>query len=76
MSFNRKKTIYKVVIHLFIFILQCIEKGLALITPPYLEAIEKKSLRPSIRITVNRKLDSKDIEFAINTIETVSKMIF
>lgn len=43
---------------------ECINTGLAVITPEYLEHIEKHCPRPSIRLTVSRLLTDADIDDA------------
>ena len=54
---------------------QCIIEGLAVVVACYLQNIERKPVRPSIRITVNRLLNDSDIDEAFATIERVANKI-
>jgi serine palmitoyltransferase len=54
---------------------ECIENGLALITSEYLEDIEKRCPRPSIRMTVNRLLTDDDIERAFKILENAARKV-
>lgn len=55
--------------------LQCVENNLAVVNAEYLVDREHKCPRSSIRVTSNRLLTNDDIEFAFNTLETVSNRI-
>ena len=54
---------------------ECIENGLALITAEYLEDIEKRCPRPSIRMTVNRLLTDDDIDKAFAILENAAQKV-
>uniref|UniRef100_A0A1B0CLP9 Serine palmitoyltransferase 1 n=1 Tax=Lutzomyia longipalpis TaxID=7200 RepID=A0A1B0CLP9_LUTLO len=54
---------------------KCITKGLCLVKAQYLQHIEKKCPRPSIRITVNRLLTDEDMAFTFRTLESISKEV-
>ncbi|GAB0098052.1 serine palmitoyltransferase 1 [Sergentomyia squamirostris] len=54
---------------------KCMSQGLCLVNAHYLEVIERKCPRPSIRVTVNRLLTEEDMDFTVNTLEKVSKEI-
>lgn len=51
---------------------ECMKEKLAVVSAQYLHDIEKKCPRPSIRITANRLLTDKEIDFAVAILETVS----
>ncbi|ALC42120.1 Spt-I [Drosophila busckii] len=51
---------------------KCIENGVAVVDAAYLQNRERKPVRPSLRIAVNRLLDETDIKAAFDTIEKIS----
>jgi serine palmitoyltransferase len=57
------------------FFFQCIDNGIAIISAEYLEKIEKKCPRPSIRVIVSRLLTDADIEEAFNVLQKVSSEV-
>ncbi|XP_014214560.1 serine palmitoyltransferase 1 [Copidosoma floridanum] len=53
---------------------KCIENGLMVITPAYLDA-EKKRPRPSLRVCISAALDTNDINFALTTLKSCATQI-
>lgn len=53
---------------------KCIENGLALILPAYLEA-ERVLPRPSLRLCISANLDNSDIIFALNILKKCTEEI-
>lgn len=54
---------------------ECINNGLAVIVAEYLEHMEKKCPRPSIRLTVNRLLTNSDIEDAFRILQQSARKV-
>lgn len=54
---------------------ECITTGLAVVTPEYLESMEKCCPRPSIRLTVNRLLTDNDIDNAFRILEQATRKV-
>ncbi|XP_058461879.1 serine palmitoyltransferase 1 [Malaya genurostris] len=54
---------------------ECIDTGLAVITPEYLDHMEKNNPRPSIRLTVNRLLTDADIDDAFRILQQVARRV-
>lgn len=52
---------------------ECTKNGLCLVLSQYLEEMEKKCPRSSIRVTSSRLLTDADIEFVFKTIESATK---
>lgn len=47
---------------------KCMERGLAIISPPYLDA-EREMPRPSLRVCASAALGEEDVEFAVRTLQ-------
>ncbi|XP_053684750.1 serine palmitoyltransferase 1 [Sabethes cyaneus] len=54
---------------------ECIDTGLAVITPEYLEHMEKHCPRPSIRLTVSRLLTDADIDGALRILQQAATKV-
>jgi len=54
---------------------QCIARGVAVVQAAYLQNRERQPVRPSIRIAVNRLLESSEIDNAFEVIESVSSSV-
>lgn len=69
---NNKLTPFNIDINKKLISLQCINLKLAVANCTYLEGSEKHCPKPSIRVLANRLLTDKDMDFAIETIDSVS----
>ncbi|XP_030375354.1 serine palmitoyltransferase 1 [Scaptodrosophila lebanonensis] len=54
---------------------KCISRGVAVVEAAYLQNIERKPVRPSLRIAVSRLLDEADVVRAYDIIESVSNEV-
>ncbi|EDW74422.1 uncharacterized protein Dwil_GK21908, isoform B [Drosophila willistoni] len=54
---------------------KCIARGVAVVQAAYLQNRERKPVRPSLRIAINRHLDEADIATAFEIIESVSSAV-
>ncbi|XP_039484229.1 serine palmitoyltransferase 1 [Drosophila santomea] len=54
---------------------KCIARGVAVVQAAYLQNRERQPVRPSIRIAVNRLLESAEIDSAFEVIESVSSSV-
>lgn len=54
---------------------ECIKTGLAVVAAEYLEHMEKRCPRPSIRLTVNRLLTDSDIEDAFRILQKAAQKV-